>query len=88
MSRHPYGYPDPVPWRDDVARLGEIRAAHPEIELPPHVQFGPWTARIPLSGGMFLEVTADDLGSFCDAFEMHFAPDDGDRIGPSDEDSG
>jgi hypothetical protein len=85
VSRHPCGYPDPVPWRDDVARLSEIRAAHPEIDLRPHVPFTPWRARVPLPDGTSMVITADGLESFCDVLEVHFAPDDKDRVSPLDE---
>jgi hypothetical protein len=82
VSRHPYGYPDPVPWRDEVARLDEIRAAHPEIELRPHVPFAPWRARIAVPDGNPVVIISEALGSFCDALEMHFAPGDQDEPVP------
>lgn len=74
-----------IPWRDDVTRLGEIREAHPEMELRPHVPFAPWRARIALPDGKWMVIVADGLGPFCDVLEVHFAPDDKDRVSPLDE---
>lgn len=74
-----------VPWRDDEARLREMCDAHPELELRPRVLSGPWRARVALPDGKWMAVSADGLEAFCDVLEVHFAPDDRDRVSPLDE---